>query len=168
MTLADFVVRNAITTNLRATTKEGVFREIVRNLQDAGQLAAADSEELIRALLEREERGPQSIGRGVAFPEGRHMAVDRLIGTIALSRRGLDFGAFDGKPVDIFVILLKPLKLDGPVRAIDLLEATMAVARHFTKDDFLARLRQCRTGDDVFELIVTVEEEASNAAVDCH
>ena len=39
MKLADFLVREAIVTNLLATTKEEAIREIVRSLQNAGYVA---------------------------------------------------------------------------------------------------------------------------------
>ena len=42
-----------------------------------------------------------AIGLGVAVPHGGHAPVDRAFGTIALSRHGVEFDSFDGKPVDI-------------------------------------------------------------------
>ena len=91
MKFSDFVVREAILTDLQATTKEGAIREIVRSLHHAGALAEADLESITRGLLGREELGSTGIGQGMAFlgqgvalPETRHPAVDREIG----DRRG--------------------------------------------------------------------------------
>ena len=36
------------------------------------------------------------VGRGVFCPEGRAPDVDRVVGTIALSRQGIDFGVRTG------------------------------------------------------------------------
>jgi mannitol/fructose-specific phosphotransferase system IIA component (Ntr-type) len=163
MKLLDFLVREAIITDLLATTKEGVFREIVCGLQNAGHLAEMDPESLTRALVEREEISSQAIGHGVACPEGGHPGVDRVIRTIALSRRGVEFDALDGKPVDIIVLLCgPPIKPGQPIRPRDFsffCNAWKVVARDFTDDRFLGRLRQCRTREEVFDLIVEVDRE---------
>ena len=44
MKLSDFSMRDAIITDLEATTKEAAFREIVGRLQDAGHLTWANPE----------------------------------------------------------------------------------------------------------------------------
>ena len=57
MRLSDFVSREAILVDLKATAKEEAIREIVRSLHDAGRLAEADMEGVTRAILNREELG---------------------------------------------------------------------------------------------------------------
>ena len=54
MKLADFMVREAIIADLRATTKEGVIREMVGRLRDTGHLKPAHVEAITRALISRE------------------------------------------------------------------------------------------------------------------
>src|SRR5262245_40040963 len=105
MQLSDFLMREAIITDLLATTREDAIREIVRSVQDAGRLVEVDTETLTGAFLEREQRCSTAIGLGVALPHGGHPAVDRVFGTIALSRAGVQFNSSDGKPVDILVLL---------------------------------------------------------------
>ena len=105
MKLSDFVVREAILVDLQATSKEAAIREIVGSLATSGRLDAADTDGVARAILNREELGSTGIGQGVAVPHTRHPKADRLIGTVAISRRGVDFAALDGEPVDIFFLL---------------------------------------------------------------
>ena len=100
MKLSDFVVREAILVDLQATGKEEAIREMVGSLHRAGRLADNDMESVIRAILGREELGSTGIGQGVAVPHTRHPTLQRLIGTVALSRRGVDFAALDGEPVE--------------------------------------------------------------------
>ena len=106
--LSDFMVREAVITDLQATTKEGAIREIVCSLKDAGYLAEADTESIIRAILAREELGSTGIGGGMACPETRHPAVNRVIGTIGRSRQGIEFDACDGEPVDLLFLVITP------------------------------------------------------------
>ncbi len=66
MKLSDFVVREAIIVDLKATGKEETIREIVGSLCLAGALAEADADGVARAILNREELGSTGIGQGVA------------------------------------------------------------------------------------------------------
>ena len=61
----------------------------------------------------REELGSTGIGQGVAVPHTRHPTLQKLIGTVALSRRGVDFAALDGEPVNIFFLLVSPQNQPG-------------------------------------------------------
>ena len=151
MKLLEFVAREAIITDLKATTKEAAIREIVRSLHHADCFREADQEGVARALLDREALGTTGVGRGVACPEARHHAVDRVIGTIALSRSGVDFGAIDGEPVDILTLLLGAPRTPG-----DFLLAGRILSQHLADERFCSRLRQARTREQV----IAVLEEA--------
>jgi mannitol/fructose-specific phosphotransferase system IIA component (Ntr-type) len=91
MRMSDFVVRDAIVAELAATNKEGVIREMVESLRAAGQFRGTDLEDIIRAILKREFLGSTGIGRGVAIPHTKHNSVERLVGTVALSHKGIAF-----------------------------------------------------------------------------
>lgn len=148
MKLSDFVVRDAILVDLQATGKEDAIREIVRSLVQAGSLADADAEGIIRAIMNREELGSTGIGQGVAVPHTRHQKVDRLVGTVALSRKGVDFAALDGEPVDILFLLVSPPNQPG-----DHLRALENISRHLKDERFVNFLRQAKTRADVEDLI---------------
>ncbi|HEY2159515.1 MAG TPA: PTS sugar transporter subunit IIA [Isosphaeraceae bacterium] len=148
MKLSDFVVRDAIVVDLKATGKEAAIREIVTSLQVAGQLKPEDLEGVIRAILGREELGSTGIGQGVAVPHTRHPTAGRLIGTVALSRQGVDFAALDGEPVDIFFLLISPPNQPG-----DHLRALENISRHLKDDEFVSFLRQAKTREQVTEVL---------------
>src|SRR4051794_28700318 len=119
MKLSDFLARQAIIMDLVATTRDDAIREIVRSLQDAGHLADLDPDSLTGAILEREGLGSTAIGHGVAVPHGWLPSVDRVIGTIALSRHGVGFNAVDGEPLDVLVLMFHPPLTGKPVRPDD-------------------------------------------------
>jgi PTS system nitrogen regulatory IIA component len=153
MKLSDFVVREAIVVDLQATGKEEAIREIVRSLNHAGRLAESDLESVTRAILGREELGSTGIGQGVAVPHTRHPTVSRLIGTVALSRRGVDFAALDGEPVDIFFLLISPPNQPG-----DHLRALENISRHLKDERFVSFLRQAKTRESVVELLEEADQ----------
>jgi len=169
MKLSEFLVREAIITDLLATTKEEAIREIVRSVQDTGHVAGVDTETLTGAFLEREALGSTAIGKGVACPHGGHEAVDRVFGTIALSRPGVAFDALDGTPVHIFYVLFHTHDqfAGQPRKPGDIFDAFEAFMRFFEDDRLLDRLRQCPTREEVFDLIVEGDREAPGAQPGC-
>jgi nitrogen PTS system EIIA component len=148
MRMSDFVVRDAIVPDLAATTKEGVIREMVESLRGAGYFKGTDPEDIIKAILKRELLGSTGIGRGVAIPHTKHNSVDRLIGTVALSKNGVSFDSLDGEPVHIFVLLISPQDRPG-----DHLRALENVSRKLRDDAFVRSLRQAPSREAVWSLL---------------
>jgi PTS system nitrogen regulatory IIA component len=156
MKLSDFVVPGAINVDLQATKKEDAIREIVAGLRDAGQIAESDYESVVRAILSREELGSTGIGQGVAVPHTRHPSASKLVGTVALSRQGVDLAALDGDPVDIFFLLVSPPNQPG-----DHLRALENISRHLKDEKFVNFLRQAKTRETVVDLLEESDQAAS-------
>ena len=53
MKFSDFVTLDAIRSHVDATTKEGVIREMVRALIDAGRISVDEMEGIVKAILKR-------------------------------------------------------------------------------------------------------------------
>jgi mannitol/fructose-specific phosphotransferase system IIA component (Ntr-type) len=153
MRIADFVVRDAIIPDLRATTKENVIREMVESLRAAGNFKGGDPEEVVRAILKRELLGSTGIGRGVAIPHTKHPMVDKLVGTVALSKNGVSFESLDGEPVYVFVLLVSPQDRPG-----DHLRALENVSRSLRDDGFVRSLRHAPSREAVWELLQDAEQ----------
>jgi PTS system fructose-specific IIA component/PTS system nitrogen regulatory IIA component len=153
MKFADFVETKAVRAELAADDKEGVIREMVQALQEAGGIETGEFDSIIRAILKREELGSTGIGRGVAVPHTKHPSVDRLVGTVAVSREGVDFDSLDGEKVHLFFLLISP-----PDRPGDHLRALENISRQLRNDTFCRFLKQSKTPDDVRQLL----DEADN------
>lgn len=148
MRMSDFVVREAINPQLRATSKESVIREMVENLRTAGYFKACEPEDIVKAILKRELLGSTGIGRGVAIPHTKHASVDRLVGTVAISPGGVAFEALDGEPVHVFVLLISPQE-----RPAEHLRALENVSRCLKDDSFVKSLKNSPTRESIWELI---------------
>lgn len=148
MRMSDFVVREAIVPELAATTKEGVIREMVESLRNAGYFKGGEMEDIVKAILKRELLGSTGIGRAVAIPHSKHNTVDRLVGTIGISRRGVAFDSLDGEPVHVFVLLISPQDRPG-----DHLRALENVSRSLRDDGFVRSLRHAATREAIWGLI---------------
>src|SRR5437879_4427447 len=155
MRMSDFVVREAIVPELAATTKEGVIREMVESLRGVGYFKGTDPEDIVKAILKRELLGSTGIGRGVAIPHTKHNSVDRLIGTVAISRPGVAFDSLDGEPVYVFVLLISPQDRPG-----DHLRALENVSRSLRDDGFVRSIRQATTRESIWGLLDEVERSS--------
>jgi nitrogen PTS system EIIA component len=156
MHMSHFVVRDAIVPDLKATTKEGVIREMVESLRAAGKFPNTDAEDIVRAILKRELLGSTGIGRGVAIPHTKHNSVDRLIGTVALSHNGVSFDSLDGEPVHVFVLLISPQDRPG-----DHLRALENVSRSLRDDGFVRSLRAATTREGIWDLLTEADHQPS-------
>lgn len=155
MRMSDFVVREAISTGLAATTKEGVIREMVENLRRAGYFKTSEPEDIVKAIVKRELLGSTGIGRGVAIPHAKHASVDRLVGAVAISKSGVAFDSLDGEPVHVFVMLVSPNDRPG-----DHLRALENVSRCLRDDAFVKALRNAPEQGAVWDLLT--DEHPSN------
>ncbi len=150
MRMSHFVVRDACLPTLAGTTREAVVRELVQGLHAAGALPTADLDEVVKAVLRREQLGSTGIGRGIAIPHSRYASVSQLVGAVGLSKLPdkVPFDSIDGDPVDIFVLLISPQDRPG-----DHLRALENVVQTMKDDAVTAALRACTTRDQMWELI---------------
>ena len=148
MKLTEFVVAKAILPDLKAKTKDGAIRAMVASLREVGSIPAADEESIIAAILKREELGSTGIGNGVAVPHTKHPSVDKLVATVALAKRGVDFASLDGEDVFILFLLVSP-----PDRPGDHLRGLETISRHLRDQTFCSFLRQASTQAEVIELL---------------
>ena len=156
MKFSDFVATDAIRADVEAGTKQGVIREMAEALVEAGKIAPGELEGIVKAIMKREDLGSTGIGRGVAVPHTKHPSVDRLVGTVAVSRKGIDFESLDGEPVHLFFLLVSP-----PDRPGDHLRALENISRQLRDDEFCRRLKASSTSADIGHLL----EEADSHGV---
>ena len=85
-----------------------VLENLVANLSLPPQV---DPEFLLQVLLAREALGTTAIGDGIAIPHVRNPILVNLPSpaiTLSFLEQPVDFGALDGKPVEIVFMLISP------------------------------------------------------------
>ena len=148
MKLREFIVTEAITPELRASDRDGAIRELVDALAAAGAVAADAVDEVVAALIKREQNGSTGFGKGVAVPHVKHAKVTKMAGTIGRSAAGIDFAALDHQPVYSVFLLLSPD--NAPQQH---LQAMNIVFSNLQKDMFRRFLRQAATREGITELL---------------
>jgi mannitol/fructose-specific phosphotransferase system IIA component (Ntr-type) len=91
---------------LRARTKSGVLKELAAHLSEDEEIRHPDV--LLEALESREKLGSTGIGKEIAIPHSRTLSVPHLKALVARSKKGVDWGAPDGKAVKLVFVVVAP------------------------------------------------------------
>lgn len=145
MRLRDYFDPGSVDLELAGATKDEVVAEMVRLLRvdDRAQHT------LLRLVQRREQLGSTGLGRGVAVPHCRSLAVGRLRLAFGRHRTGIDFDAIDRRPVtNVFLIAAPPTEV-----ANQYLTVLAQIAQLAKEPDTPERLARLETVDDFFELL---------------
>ncbi len=153
MKFSDLIHEASIVSELQATDRNGVIRELVLSLAEHGAIEADHAETIARATIDREREGSTGFGKGVAVPHVKHKCVKKMTATIGRSSRGVDFAALDRAPVYTIVMLLSPK--DAPEEHLAAMEK---IFRYLQREKFRRFLRQADTHEAIVELIREADE----------
>jgi len=107
-----------------------------------------DSASISHALHERESRASTALGDGVALPHARMAGIEECRAAFLRLQHPVDFGAADGKPVDLVLALLVP---EHEVSAQ--LQRLAEIADRFAKPDYRNALRNARDAGHLRQLL---------------
>lgn len=104
MRLGDFLDPSAVRLDLSSSSKDAVLDELVGLLG----LDERSTQQLAKLLKRRELLGSTGVGRGIAIPHCRSLAVSRLRLAIGIHKSGVEYEAVDQRPVHIFFLIVAP------------------------------------------------------------
>jgi len=152
--LTELLTLERIKIPLEAATKEELLRELVGVVAASGSVP--DTEDLLRAVREREAVLSTGIGHGVAIPHGKSAAVSDLRMAAGRASEPVDFDALDGQPVSLFFLLVGPESAAGPH-----IKALSRISRLVRKDEVRARLVAARTAEEFMQALHEAESLAA-------
>lgn len=145
MHLKDFFSSDAITVDLRGSSKDEVLSELVSLLRMDERSAGT----LLRILQRRENLGSTGIGRGIAIPHCRSLVVSRLRLAFGHRRDGIEFQAIDSRPVsNYFLIVAPPLEISNQY-----LPVLGKIAQFAKEPDVPDRLEALKSPEDFLRLL---------------
>ena len=150
MGVADLLSPQRIELNLPLQDKQAVMERLVK-LEGYGE-AILDLEAFRRDMMAREAQGGTAVEAGVAVPHAKSAAVRYPSLAVVTLREGIDCGALDGVPSDIFFMIAAPADA----------ELHMAVLARLTRlllePEFLEQLRQAITPEEFLEIVDEFEQ----------
>jgi len=156
MKFVDFVCFEAIIPELKARDRDGVITELVWALDKAKRLKRGRRDDIINAVIKRENEASTGMGKGVALPHAKHPGVRDVVAAIGRSSVGIDFSALDKQPVYIVILLVSPV--DNPDRHLQAMES---IFRQLQQEKFRKFLRQASTAAQIEDLLREVDENPS-------
>jgi nitrogen PTS system EIIA component len=102
------------------SSPEAAIRYLVGQLAMVNDLPAQTANHFARAVLACESLGSTAIGKGVAVPHGISGALERVIGILGNSSKGIDWRAVDGMLVHRICLIAAPADRPGEyIRAFE-------------------------------------------------
>ena len=153
MNLASLLSKDRIILSLKPGKKEKVIEDLVYAIKEG-----ADAELIVSTLLKREELGSTGIGRGIAIPHCRSLAVDKLEIAVGRTTKPMKFNAIDKKPVSLIFLIVAPPQDPGNQYLITL-GKIVQIAKVLTKKKLISKPN---TPDEFITLINQVEKDLKN------
>lgn len=101
-----FLQPEDIIPDLTSGQKDQVLAELAAKVEERNP--ELNRAELCKILLERERLGSTGIGDGVAIPHGKVKNAKELVLVFGRSLAGVDFNSLDGRPAQLFFLLVAP------------------------------------------------------------
>jgi len=79
MRITEFLAKESVEPDLKATKKKEVIEELVNKLVLSKKVKEENRKDIIKVLLEREKLGSTGIGQGVAIPHAKSDKIKELI-----------------------------------------------------------------------------------------
>lgn len=149
MNLASLLSKERINLSLKPGQKNKVIEELVFMVKQG-----ADAELIVSTLLKREELGSTGIGKGIAIPHCRSLAVDKLEIAVGKTQKPINFNAIDKKPVSLIFLIIAPPQDPGNQYLITL-GKIVQIAKELTKKKLVQKLK---SPEEFISLINEVEK----------
>ena len=124
----------------------------------AASVTGIDAAQILERVRLREALGSTGFGSGAAIPHARFADLPGVIAVAAVLAAPVDFGAIDGQPVDIAVLLLSP-----EAEGADHLKALAHISRILRDPQRLAAMRAARS-PAALRAVIAAEPEAPRRA----
>lgn len=152
MKIGEMLRREFILEELKARNKHDVLVELSGVFEKGG--IHVNPEAMLQVLLERERLGSTGIGDGIAIPHGKVPGLDQIVVSFGRSREGIEFDAMDGRPVQLFFLLMAPENSAGGH-----LKALARISRMLRDQNFRKNLLEAKDREALFGIIAEMDNE---------
>ncbi|HEC79142.1 MAG TPA: PTS sugar transporter subunit IIA [candidate division WOR-3 bacterium] len=150
MNLASLLSKERINLSLKPGKKNKVIEDLVYSMKKG-----TDAELIVSTLLKREELGSTGIGKGIAIPHCRSLAVDKLEIAVGRTTKPINFNAIDKKPVSLIFLIIAPPQDPGNQYLITL-GKIVQIAKILTKKKLI---NKPQTPEEFIALIDQIEKD---------
>ncbi|EGQ8520294.1 PTS fructose transporter subunit IIABC [Vibrio parahaemolyticus] len=149
--ITKLINEDLIKLDLKASSKEDVFKELVAVLHAQGRIS--DQTQFLADIKAREELGNTGFEDGVAIPHAKSAAVIEPAVVIGVSKSGIEYGAEDGLPSKLFFMIASP---DGGDNHH--IEVLAELSSKLIEDGFIDAFLDAANSQDALALLLAKEE----------
>ena len=155
--LVEFLAEEFVVVDLKARDKWDAIHQLVAFLMRTHRVEHIDKDELYHTVVERENMASTAMGKGIALPHGRIEKGPAIQGVMGILREGVDFGAPDGQPVRLVMLIVTPKE------HADLHIKVLASLAGMVRDETIrTRLLAALSPEDAMEVIESKEARDYN------
>jgi mannitol/fructose-specific phosphotransferase system IIA component (Ntr-type) len=149
--LSEIIPGEAVIFKLKSSERDEAILEMVEHLVEKKKLTEDQKDDLIVEFLKREALGTTAIGHGVAIPHVKTDKVKDFMGSLAISRGGVEFSP-DEPPVHVIFLFLSPARaVSGHLK---LLAHIGGILRH---ENYVKRLKEAKSREELVEMVNDAE-----------
>jgi PTS system nitrogen regulatory IIA component len=154
--ITDLLPPEAVLHGVSAADKPALLAMLASH---AAQFCAIDAACIAEAVNARELLGTTGFGGGIAIPHARLAGLDHMVAVFATLATPVDYGALDGAPVDLVVLLLAPIEAGA-----EPLKALARISRLLRDAALVEKLRAAPSAEALAKLLgvgVAVQDRAA-------
>ena len=153
MELADFLTKEQVVTDLKASDRWEAIEELIDLLVDSGQIKPDHREAIISIVKKREISMSTGIGFGIGIPHASTDLIDNVTGAFGRSKDGVNFDALDNQPVNLVMLFLVP---QGQFQKH--LHTLAKIAKMLHKKEFRKSLEEAEDAAEMYQIIRSSQE----------
>ena len=150
MNLSSFLTRNLVAAKISANTTHKAIEQIVSTA--CGRKGLRTKNEILGAILLREDQHGTAIGAGVAVPHARIENLKEPLLFVATLKSGVEFGTQTQDPVDIVFLFITPATASNTH-----LKMLSMIGRVVTEKPYLDRIRAAKSDAEQYS-VLSLEE----------
>jgi PTS system nitrogen regulatory IIA component len=152
MKIMNYLSEERVIPDLQGADKSSILKELSSTLVEPCQVTSV--EELLQVLLEREKLGSTGIGEGIAIPHGRLKKLRTFFICFGRSLKGVDFDSIDGKPIQLFFLVMAPEN-----SAVENLKLLSRIVTLLKESSFRKRLMDAHSQKELFQILSAEDEK---------
>ena len=153
MELADFLTKEQVVTDLKASDRWEAIEELIDLLVDSGQIKPDHREAIVSIVKKREASMSTGIGFGIGIPHASTDLIDNGTGAFGRSKDGVNFDALDNQPVNLVMLFLVP---QGQFQKH--LHTLAKIAKMLHKKEFRKSLEEAEDAAEMYQIIRSSQE----------
>lgn len=153
--MSTVISKEMIFKNTEFTTQEEVFGFLANRMKETNR--SINVEDIIKGFYHREEEFSTYIGNQIAIPHCRNKSVIYASVAIIINKKGIPWTDQEEMPDMIFALMIPEQKEDQIH-----IKILAQVAQLLMDDDFVEKIRNAKTEEEIYEFVKIVNQESTN------